>query len=355
LGGEAITQPVYRVDRSYAWNYSHAPALPRVRRLPPGPGGQFLGHRLNSPVGIAAGPLLNSRWVEAYARLGFDVLTYATVRSRPQPALALPNIRRVENREQAAVACRSAVNGSGTTLAVSLGFPSMEPEVWRKDMQRAKERIGPGQMLIASILGTSEPGAGPDALIADYARCAMWAAEAGADAVEVHLAVPNPFGEPGQLIHEHLALSAQILYRVRTSLAVPVIAKLGLFRTPRQLHDAATKLAPWAHGFTLVHAIPRRVLDEEGKAAFEGQTREWAEVVGAATFPVCSRQAAEMLAWRRAGAWPQAVLAVGGICTVERVQALLQEGADAALVATSALFDPLLAVRFRQAAAVAVA
>jgi dihydroorotate dehydrogenase len=306
-------------------------------------------------VGIAAGPLLNSRWVEGYARLGFDVLTYATVRSRSQPAHALPNIRRVENREQAAVACRTGVNGSGTTLAVSLGFPSMEPEVWRKDMQRAKERIAAGQMLIASVLGTPDPGTGPEALIADYARCATWAAEAGADAIEVHLAVPNPFGEPGQLIYEHPALAAQILYRVRMSVTVPVIAKVGLFRTPRLLHDTATKLAPWTHAFTLVHAIPRRVLDEEGKAAFEGQTREWAEVVGAATFPVCSRQAEEMLAWRRAGAWPHTVLAVGGISTVERARALLQEGADAALVATSALFDPLLAMRFRQATAAAVA
>ncbi|MGH7416417.1 MAG: hypothetical protein ACREKB_01385, partial [Candidatus Rokuibacteriota bacterium] len=60
---------VYRVDRSHAWNYMHAPALPRIRRLSPGPGGQLFSHTLNSPLGIAAGPLLNARWVEAYARL----------------------------------------------------------------------------------------------------------------------------------------------------------------------------------------------------------------------------------------------------------------------------------------------
>ena len=74
-------QGVYRVNRSYAWNYGHAPSLPRVRRLPAGTGGKLFDHALNSPLGIAAGPLLNSRWVEAYARIGYDVLTYATVRS----------------------------------------------------------------------------------------------------------------------------------------------------------------------------------------------------------------------------------------------------------------------------------
>ncbi len=320
-----------------------------MRRLPPGPGGWLLGHRLNSPLGVAAGPLLNARWVEGYARLGFDILTYATVRSRPQPAYSLPNIRPVENREQVAVTRRISANGAAATLAVSLGFPSMEPEVWRKDMRRARERLAPGQVLIASVVGTAEPGAGVEAFAEDYARCARWAAEAGADIIEVQLAVPDPFGEPGQMVHEHLPLAARILYRVRTEVAVPVLAKLGLFRSPRLLHDTATKLAPWTSGYVLVHAIPRRVVDEEGRAAFDGAGREWAEVVGAAMFPLASRQVEEMLAWRKAGAWEHAVLAVGGISTVERARALLRHGADAVLVATAALFDPLFAVEFRRA------
>src|SRR5256886_15629518 len=140
---------------------------------------------------------------------------------------------------------------------------------------------------------------GIDAFIADYALCATWACEAGADAIEVHLAAPNPFAEPGLMVYENIPLAAQILFRVRTSVSVPVLAKLGIFRTPRALHETATKLAPWVHGFVLVHAIPRRVVDDEGNAAFEG--REWVEVVGSATFPVASRQVEELLAWRKAG------------------------------------------------------
>src|SRR3989449_9947983 len=344
-----ISQAVYRFDGSYAWNYAHAPALPRVRRLPPGRGGHLFDYSLTPPLGVAAGPLLNSKWVEGYARLGFDVLTYATVRSRMQPAHSLPNIRYVENRGQVAIAARR-LPVDGATLAFSLGLPSMEPEAWRKDVRRAKERLGPGQVLAVSVVGTPEPEAGREAgmeaLIDDYARCSVWAAEAGADAIEVHLAVPNLLGEPGQMVDEHLPLAAQILYRIPTSVSVPVLAKLGLFRTPRALHETATKLAPWVHGFVLVHAIPRRVVDDEGNAAFEG--REWVEVVGSATFPVASRQVEELLAWRQAGTWPHAILAVGGISTEERAQHLLREGADATLVATAALFDPLFAARCRR-------
>ena len=320
--------------------------MPRIRRLPPGEGANLFGYRVNSPIGVTAGPLLNSKWIEGYARLGFDVLTYSTVRSRFQHALTLPNIRHVETREQLAVAPRRPHLNGSPTIAVSTGMPSMDPEIWRKDMRRAKERLGPGQILIASVVGTSDPGGDVESLIADYTRCAVWAAEAGADAIEVQLAVPNLFGEPGQIIYESIPLSAQILFRIRTTLSIPLVARLGVFRTPRLLHETATKLAPWVTGFALVHSIPRRVVDEEGNAAFEG--REWADVLGASTYPVCSRQVEEMVAWRKAGAWDHAILAIGGITTVERARDLLAEGASVALVDTAALFDPLFGVRFRQ-------
>jgi dihydroorotate dehydrogenase len=346
-----IANATYRVDRSYAWNYAHAPALPRVRRLPVAPGGRLFDYRLNSQVGISAGPLLNSKWVEGYARLGFDILTYNTVRSSFWPAYSLPNIRHVENREQVAVTARRPSIGGDLTLAVSLGTPSMEPDVWRKDVRRAKERVASGQILIVSVIGTPCPGGDSEALIEDYARCATWAVGAGADIVEIHLACPDPFAEQPQMVYENIPLSAQILHRVRTIVPVPILAKVGAFRTPRSLHETATKLASWAHGFVLVSGIQRRVLDEEGNAAFDGSGRDRADVVGADTFPVSVRQVSEMLAWRKAGAWNRAVLAVGGITTVERADALLRGGADAALVATAALFDPLFATRFRQSRA----
>jgi dihydroorotate dehydrogenase len=354
VGSKVIAQPVYRVDRSYSWNYSHSPTLPRVRRVPSGPGGKLFDHPLNSPIGIAAGPLLNSKWIEAYARVGFDVLTYKTVRSMAMPAHALPNIRPVENREHAAITTTKRLDGH-PTLAVSLGIPSVEPEVWRKDVRRAKDRIGSGQVLIVSVVGTWAPGMDAEQLVQDYARCAAWAAEAGADAIEVHLAVADPFAEQPQLIYENIPLSAQILYRVRTTMPKPVLAKLGVFRTPRLLHETATKLASWASGFVMTHGVRRRVVDEAGNAAFEGAGRDRATIVGADTWPLASRQIEEMLSWRKAGAWDRAILGVGGITTVERADHLLREGADAALIATTALFDPLFAIRFRQLRSTAVA
>jgi dihydroorotate dehydrogenase (NAD+) catalytic subunit len=339
------------VDRSYAWNYSNGPALPRRRgKLALGPGARLLGYGLNSALGISAGPLINSKWVAAYARLGFDVLTYKTVRTSSQPAYALPNVAFVRNLPDVAVSAPSGRGSDGWTLAVSMGMPSMEPDVWRKDVRRAKEQIGRGQILIVSVVGTPVPGGEVDALASDYARAAGWAADAGADVIEVNLACPNIAAEHPQMIYEDLRVSAHIVARVRGLVSQPVIAKLGAFRTPRTLHETATRLAPWVAGFVLVDGVQRRVVDQEGNPLFGSNGRELAGVVGADTYAGCSRQVAEIVAWRKAGAWDRAILAVGGITSVERAQETLRGGANAALVATAALADPLFAYRFRTAA-----
>jgi dihydroorotate dehydrogenase len=57
----------------------------------------------------------------------------------------------------------------------------------------------------------------------------------------------------------------------------------------------------------------------------------------------------ELVAWRKAGAWTKAILAVGGLTSVERIQAALDSGAEAALVASAALTDPLIAARHQMA------
>src|SRR5262249_24676105 len=115
-------------------------------------------------------------------------------------------------------------------------------------------------------------------------------------------------------------------------------------RTP----GPAARVCRVAHGHGCLHSTNPRGGVEMGAPAFDGPGHERADVVGAQTFTVAARQVAEMLAWRKAGAWDRVILAVGGISTVERALEGLREGADGALVATAALFDPLFAVRFRQ-------
>ena len=90
--------PRYEPSRTYAWNYEHAPQRPGGLNVPE-VGGRwtFCGRVVPSPLGIAAGPLLNGRWVLYYAELGFDVLTYKTTRSAHRECYPLPNLQPVES------------------------------------------------------------------------------------------------------------------------------------------------------------------------------------------------------------------------------------------------------------------
>ena len=316
--------------------------------MPAGPGAWIFDRRVESPIGIAAGPLLNSRWIEAYARLPYGLLTYKTVRTAARPAFLQPNLVYCDAGDPAVIApAPRPLDPATVTWAVSCGLPSTDPDEWRADVMRAKSKLRPNQILIVSVAGTPVPGAGDEQLADDYALCARWAADAGADVIEAHLACATMTGEQPQMVFDNLPLSAHILDQVRRAVGQrPLIAKLGATRSPRVLHELASRLAPRLDGFALVNGLRRRIVKPDGTPAFAGEPRAVSALAGAGVYEVCQVQVDELLAWRKAGAWNRAILAVGGLTTVARARHALAAGADAAMVATAALADPLIAVRF---------
>ena len=304
-------------------------------------------------MGIAAGPLPNSKWIETYARLGYGLLTYNTVRTAERPAYPAPNLAFCRPGDPTVIEpAPRRLDPAAVSWTVSFGLPSARPDLWRADVKRARAKLGAAQGLIVSVAGTPAPGGDGEQLADDYARAAGWAAEAGADAVEVLLSNPDTAAEIPQMVFEDAALSAHILAKVRRAVgARPVLAKLGASRSPRALHDLATAIARWVDGFVLVNGLQRRVVKADGTPALPGPGRELAGVSGAAVWDSCKMQVEELAAWRKAGAWDKLILAVGGITTVERAREALAVGANAAMVATAALVDPLIAARFRVEAA----
>ena len=341
----------WRLNRSFAWNAAHPPKLPpRPRRLPAAPPLRLFDHTLECPVGIAAGPLPNSRWIEAYARLGYGLLTYKTVRTVERAAFPAPNLafcRLGDPTVHRAGAAPPRPRGRHVGRLVRPAVGQARSLARRR--QAGPGKLGPRQILIVSVAGTPAPGGDGEQLAEDYAQAARWAAEAGADVVEVHLSRPNTARRapadglrgPGALRAHRRAGAPRRGWR-------PVVAKLGASRSPRALHELATRLAPWLDGFVLVAGSAREVVTPDGQAAFAGPGRETAEVVGADLYATCRLQVEELIAWRKAGAWDRRILAVGGLTTVPRVRDILEAGASAALVATAALADPLFAIRVRQ-------
>jgi hypothetical protein len=181
----------YRTDRSYAWNYEHGPVWagpnPVVPETPPK---HFFGREVASRIGISAGLLLNARWIGFYARCGYDILTYKTVRSRQRACHAMPNWLFVDaadaedlNRSSQAVHAQSRPTSAAYTdwtSTVSFGMPSRDPAVWMADVAQASAALAPRQVLVVSVVASPAAGDTADSIVADFGRLAAMAREAGA-------------------------------------------------------------------------------------------------------------------------------------------------------------------------------
>ena len=79
--------------------------------------------------------------------------------------------------------------GNGT---IDDSMPSKAPEIWRADVEATRRVLPPHKILSVSVVATPEPDWTSDDLAEDFARCAKWAVESGADCVEAKLRSPWP-------------------------------------------------------------------------------------------------------------------------------------------------------------------
>src|SRR6185503_12077309 len=225
----------YDINQSYQFNYERGPTFSTpVPKIRPGPSKSFLGFEVRSRIGMSAGLLLNSKWVLGYAERGFDILTYKTVRSSYRPCYDPPNWVFVDDNGQIEgpvyIADRLPEEPSQLSSAVCFGMPSMAPEVWRADVRRAKAGLARGQMLIVSVVATPGEEAKAEEVSTDFCQCALWAAEAGADAIEANFSCPNVCSQEGT-IYMDVGLSCAITIAMRATLGkTPLLIKVGDFR-----------------------------------------------------------------------------------------------------------------------------
>ncbi|MFQ5950305.1 MAG: dihydroorotate dehydrogenase, partial [Nitrospiria bacterium] len=131
--------PTYDIHRSYEANYQAGPSIREKapqRRLTRRE--RFLGFEINSRIGIPAGPLLNARWIRAYAELGFDLLVYKTVRTCETPSHPNPNcmflniddqIKEDDFGKPLVATMDAPLEIDRVSITNSFGMPSRAPEV----------------------------------------------------------------------------------------------------------------------------------------------------------------------------------------------------------------------------------
>jgi dihydroorotate dehydrogenase len=314
---------------------------------------------VRSKIGIAAGILLNSRWIECYSRLGFDLLTYKTVRSAFRPCYPLPNWvyvslpRRVATIEDGdpklVTAPRRPARTRDVTSAVCFGMPCMAPEVWRADVRAARKQLRPGQLLIVSVVGTPARGGGAEALAEDFVRCARWARDAGAHIVEANFSCPN-VSTPEGSVYQDCRFSRDLARGLRDALrSTPFFIKAGHFETRARLQAFQDAVAGLADGIVIVNGVSRRVVGQDGKPVFPGHER--VGILGRAIHDaaVANVKSSADLSRQAPPEKRLLTLAVGGVIGEEDAAGFFEAGAAAVLLGGGAALDPRLAVRMKAA------
>ena len=338
--------PRYDRHQTYRWNYDHAPDPVDVD-VPAVPGAwTFCGLPVDSPLGMPAGPLLNGRWILYYASLGFDVLTYKTVRSIHRECYALPNLQPVRTGQlggdESFLPATADMEGS---WAVSFGMPSMAHDVWQADVEWTRDRLPKGKVLSVSVVGSVQPEWTLDQLANDYAQCARWAVDSGADCIETNFSCPNVSTCDGQL-YQQPDSAALVAARVRESIGrVPYLMKIGHMTEPERAEALLDAVSSYADALAMTNSVAASVRQEDDTLLFDGQPRG---ICGDATRTASVEQTrlfAKMIADRQLGL---KLIGVGGASTAEHVRNYLAGGAEAVHIATAAMVDPLVGCRIRQ-------
>src|SRR6478735_7978230 len=162
--------PRYDISQSYRWNYDHAPPPPEDVAVPDVAGKwTYCGVPVPSPLAIAAGPLLNGRWILYYAALGFDILTYKTVRSRERECYPLPNLQPVATPPiQNSKHTLPTIDAMQGNWAISFGMPSMPPDIWRADIEATRCRLPKEKILSVSVVASPEADWSLDRIADDF-------------------------------------------------------------------------------------------------------------------------------------------------------------------------------------------
>src|SRR3989344_4630887 len=123
---------------------------------------EFLGQKIAYPLGIPAGPLLDSKFVKGAFDKGFDVAVYKTVRANEFPCHPHPNVLAVHidgdlTLEKAKGPLVADENyREPLSITNSFGVPSRPSEEWLAASAKAGGDASKGQAMVMSFMGTAK-------------------------------------------------------------------------------------------------------------------------------------------------------------------------------------------------------
>lgn len=363
-------EPFYDVNRTYEDNYAQGPFGAFAQALSgegtsatsdaaATPTATFLGQPVNLAFGIPAGPLLNSRYTTAAFRMGFDLATYKTVRSRAWGCNPFPNVLAVHPKSaDGSLTPGSAELDEGVladtnydlpiSISNSFGVPSQDPDVWQPDMKAAIAAAGPGQVLVPSFQGSRVEGMSEEDYIADHATTARLVKETGAKLMVMNTSCPNE-GHNRLLCHNPL-LVGRITEAVKQEIGdTPLMIKLAYIPSDDDLElmVRSTVGHGTVQGFSTINTISARLVDKDGNQALPGAGRDRSGVCGNAIRGAGLDMVARLAAIREKTGLDFKINGVGGVVSPVDYEAYRKAGADSVMSATGAMWDAGLAHKIK--------
>lgn len=315
---------------------------------------EFLGHKVNLPFGIPAGPLLNSNFVKAAFEKGFDIAVYKTVRASTFPCHPYPNVLPIhidgdltlERAKQPIVADTSYTEPLSITN--SFGVPSKDPAVWQEDVRKALSYAGDGQILVLSFMGTVRPDQTAEEFITDFAQAAKLAAETGVPILEANLSCPN-IGNEG-LVCYNLEMTKKVTAAIRHEIGnTPLILKVGYYAKDEDLLALAQIANEYANSISGINTIAAPIVDKNGKQALPGSPARLKSGICGTVIKWAGLDTVQRLhKIREKKGFKLAIDGVGGVLTPEDYFEYKKAGADAVMSATGAMWNPDLAFEIKQ-------
>lgn len=342
--------PTYDIYQSYRKNYDQGPGvsftMPEKIKLKPM---KLWDFTINSPLGVAAGPLLNAKYIALYAKLGFDLPVYKTVRTVERLAHHLPNCLMVDSSRQLTqkdigeeIYPFDAEPSHVSDIAItnSFGIPSKSIEVWQADIEKANQSLGVGQLMIVSCVGTPLQNR---SLVDDFVLCAQKAVEAGAKAIELNYSCPNVISKEGS-IYQDPELSSTISKRVKHVIkGVPLIIKIGYMSSDQATQKVIQANAPFIDGIAAINTISMQVKNKDNAQALPGKGRRNSGICGRIIKDLALQMTKRIARIRKQQQFEFVLFGTGGVVCSSDIDDYLKSGADLVMSATGSMWNPWLA------------
>ena len=347
---QVIVQPFYDPARSYLDNFNHGPFGLFVDPMyhPPdgGPQHSFLGHKVYGPFGIPAGPLLNSRFVNAALDMGFDIPVYKTVRTRKYASHPWPNVLAVRvDGDLTLDKTRLVANhdySEPLSITNSFGVPSFDPDFWQPDIAAAVAQEHPGQVVVASFQGTKSTDGSIAGYIADFVQGARLLKETGVKVIEVNLSCPNE--GTSNLLCFDVVRAGQIVDAIKNEIGnIPLAIKLAYFQSTDLLEKLLKIVGNSIAATSSINTISAEIVDAAGAQALPGEGRLRSGVCGHAIKWAGVGMKKKLARLRDELGLSFSIIGVGGMGSLADYTEYREAGADAVMSATSAMWNPLLA------------